>query len=265
MPRPAPAGFLQIGAYSLEYRCVYQTSADAPAIVLLHEGLGCVSMWGDFPDRLAAAAGAHVFAYSRAGYGASSPVPLPRPLSYMHDEALGVLGPVLVAAGFQRVILAGHSDGGSIAAIYAGTRRDARVRGLCLIAPHFFVEDISIASIKAARHAYETADLREKLARRHAHVDCAFRGWNGAWLDPDFRNWNICGLLPAISQPTLLIQGEDDPYGTLLQIASARRWLGGPVETLVVPGARHAPHREAPERTLAAIAEFSHSVFAGGG
>src|SRR5216684_7723404 len=194
----ASSGFLRIGASDLEYRMIGPAPDDAPTIVMLHEGLGCVALWGDFPDRLAAATGAGVLVYSRAGYGASTTVTLPRPLDYMHIEALDTLPRLLDQIGFRRGLLLGHSDGASIAAIYAGGVQDHRVRGLVLIAPHFIVENVSIASIAEAKRAYDTGDLRTRLARWHRHVDVAFRGWNDAWLDPGFRAWNISDALAYI-------------------------------------------------------------------
>ncbi|HZD91968.1 MAG TPA: alpha/beta hydrolase [Pseudolabrys sp.] len=249
-------GFLQIGDQTLEYRMVGPRPDHAPTLVLLHEGLGCVGLWGDFPEKLQAATGCGVFAYSRAGYGQSSPVQLPRPLSYMHDEARDVLPKLLDAIGFRRGLLVGHSDGASIAAIYAGTRQDHRVGGLVLIAPHFFTEDPGIASIAQARKAYDTGDLRPRLARWHADVDNAFRGWNDAWLDPDFRKWDITEPLAYIRVPILIVQGEDDQYGTVAQIEAAERECYCPVEVAFLVGARHTPQREAPEATLAAISTF---------
>ena len=163
----------------------------APTIVMLHEGLGCVALWRDFPAELAAGTAWGVLAYSRAGYGDSDPVDLPRPLDYMTREALLSLPAVFEAIGFQRGILLGHSDGASIAAIYAGEPFADRVDGLVLIAPHVFTEEPGLASIAEARRDYESGDLRAKLAKYHAHVDCAFRGWNDAWLDPRFKAWNI--------------------------------------------------------------------------
>ncbi len=156
------SGFLELDGQSLEYRMIGPRPDRAPTIVMLHEGLGCVGMWNDFPDKLANATGAGVFVYSRAGYGQSSPVKLPRPLTYMHDEARETLPKLLAAIGFKRGLLLGHSDGASIAAIYAGSIQDHRVRGLILIAPHFFVEDISITSIAAAKVAYAQTDLRDE-------------------------------------------------------------------------------------------------------
>src|SRR5690242_870321 len=249
-------GSAQIGQHSLEYRMVGPRPNAAPTIVMLHEGLGCVGLWGDFPDKLQKATGAGVFVYSRAGYGQSSPVALPRPPTYMHDEARDVLPALLTAIGFQRGILLGHSDGASIAAIYAGSHQDHRVGGLVLIAPHFFTEDPGIASIVEARRAYETGDLRARLSRWHADVDNAFRGWNGAWLDPDFRKWDITEFLAYIRVPILIVQGEDDQYGTVKQIEAAQQECYCPVEVALLPGARHSPQRETPEPTLKAISDF---------
>src|SRR6266571_5143572 len=178
----ADQGFLDLGPMRLEYRMIGPRPDAAPTIVMLHEGLGCVGLWGDFPDRLQAATGAGVFVYSRAGYGRSSPVQLPRPLTFIHEEAREVLRKVLDAFGFRRGLLVGHSDGASIAAIYAGSVQDHRVRGLTLIAPHFFPEDMGIAEIARAKEAYATTDLRQKLGRWHGDVDNAFRGWNDVWL-----------------------------------------------------------------------------------
>jgi pimeloyl-ACP methyl ester carboxylesterase len=217
-------------------------------------------MWGDFPDKLQAATGCGVFVYSRAGYGQSSPVPLPRPLSYMHDEARLVLPPLLDAIGFRRGMLVGHSDGASIAALYAGGVQDHRVRGLVLIAPHFFTEEAGLRSIAAARDAYERGDLKPRLARWHADVDNAFRGWAGAWLDPKFRAWDLTEELAYIRVPILIVQGEDDQYGTLRQVEVARQECYCPVEVAVLPQVRHAPYRDAPAETLAAIAGFANRL-----
>jgi pimeloyl-ACP methyl ester carboxylesterase len=234
----------------------------APTIVLLHEGLGSVGLWRDFPARLAQATGCGVLAYSRLGYGRSASVQLPRPLSYMHDEANDVLGHVLNRAGVRHAVLLGHSDGASIATLYAGSRQDFRLRALVLLAPHFFVEDITITSIEAARKAYQTGDLRKRLARHHYDVDAAFLGWNAAWLDPGFRAWDITDHLPYIRIPMLIVQGEDDPYGTLAQLRVAEAETTCPLETLLLPGARHAPHLEAAEATLTAVQTFTRRVFA---
>jgi pimeloyl-ACP methyl ester carboxylesterase len=254
------SGLLSIGPQNLEYRFLGPRPDRAPTIVMLHEGLGCVGLWGDFPEKLQRATGAGVFVYSRAGYGQSSPVKLPRPLSYMHDEARDVLPALLDAIGFRRGVLLGHSDGASIAAIYAGTHQDHRVGGLVLIAPHFFTEDPGIASIAEAKTAYETTDLKQKLARWHKDVDNAFYGWNGAWLDPDFRKWDITEQLAYIRVPVLIVQGEDDQYGTVKQIETATRECYCPVEVALLKGVKHSPQREAPDPTLAAITDFVANV-----
>ena len=259
MPLP-DSGHLTIGPHSLEYRFLGPRPDRAPTIVMLHEGLGCAGLWGDFPDKLQRATGTGVFVYSRAGYGQSSPVALPRPLTYMHDEASDVLPALLDVIGFRRGILLGHSDGASIAAIYAGTHQDHRLGGLVLIAPHFFTEDSGIASIAAAKTAYETTDLKQKLARWHKDVDNAFYGWNGAWLDPDFRKWDITEQLAYIRVPMLIVQGEDDQYGTVAQIEAAERECYCPVEVALLKGAKHSPQREAPEATLAAVVDFVANV-----
>ena len=256
----SPFGSLRIGASDLEYRMIGPAPDSAPTIVMLHEGLGSAGLWGDFPEKLQAATGAVVFAYSRAGYGASSPVQLPRPLDYMHIEATDVLPEVLDAIGFRRGLLLGHSDGASIAAIYAGSRQDHRVQGVVMIAPHFIVEDISVKSIAEIKVTYETTELKAKLARWHKHVDNAFYGWNGAWLDPKFRDWDISEYLAYIRVPVAIIQGERDQYGTMRQVEIAREECYCPVEVTEVPEAGHSPHREAPGATLDAITQFAGAV-----
>ena len=252
----ADGGFLDIGASRLEYKMIGPRPGDAPTFVLLHEGLGSVGLWGDFPMRLAEATGLGVFVYSRAGYGNSSPSPLPWPVTFMHEQAQDVLPPVLDAIGLSDGVLLGHSDGASIATIYAGTIEDRRLRGVVLMAPHFFTEDFGIAEIAKIRDVYETTDLRAKLGRWHRDPDNAFRGWNGVWLDPEFRKWNITAELASIRMPVLVIQGEDDQYGTLRQVEAAKEMCRGPVETAILPAAGHAPHREAPAATMAAIVDF---------
>ncbi len=250
-------GPLSVAGQRLEQAHWGPAPSAAPTLVLLHEGLGCTGLWGDFPAALAEATGCGVFAFSRAGYGASSPVPLPRPLSYMHDEARDALPAVLDAIGFREGLLIGHSDGASIAALYAGNTPDARVKGLVLMAPHVIVEDMTVAEIAKAKVAYETTDLRAKLARWHADVDNAFYGWNGAWLDPDFRKWDITACLPGITAPVQIIQGLDDQYGTLEQVRLIEQGCTGPVEPVLLPGVRHSPHREGRAQTLDAITAFA--------
>jgi pimeloyl-ACP methyl ester carboxylesterase len=256
----SPTGTITIGSSELEYRMTGPAPGDAPTIVLLHEGLGSAGLWGDFPEKLQAATGAGVFAYSRAGYGASTPATLPRPIDYMHVEALDVLPKILDAIGFRRGLLVGHSDGASIAAIYTGGVQDHRIRGLALIAPHFIVEDISVKSIAEIKTVYETTDLRAKLKRWHQDVDNAFYGWNAAWLNPEFRDWDISEYLAYIRVPVAIVQGADDHYGTIRQIEIAHEECYCPVGVSIITGAGHSPHREAPEATLNAIAEFARSI-----
>jgi len=258
----ADHGFLDAAGQRLEYRMVGPRPSEAPTLVLLHEGLGCVGLWGDFPERLSAATGAGVFVYSRAGYGRSSPVSLPRPLSYMHDEARVTLPAVLDAIGWRHGLLVGHSDGASISAIYAGTHQDRRLDGIVLIAPHFLVEDVSIASIREAKTAYETTDLKAKLGRWHRDPDNAFRGWNDAWLDPAFRQWDISEQLAFIRVPILIVQGVNDQYGTAKQIEVAKDECYCPVEVALLD-AKHTPQREAPDETLRMIADFSTRLLRG--
>jgi pimeloyl-ACP methyl ester carboxylesterase len=232
----------------------------APSLVLLHEGLGCVAMWRDFPRSLSERTGYGVLVYSRPGYGKSDQVQRPRALTYMNDEALEVLPAVLDRAGVRKAILVGHSDGASIATIYAGSRQDFRIRGLVLMAPHFFVEDLSIRSIVAAKEAYERGDLRERLARYHSDVDTAFHVWNAAWLDPGSLGWRIEEDLAHVRVPVLIVQGLDDQYGTLAQVALAQDVTYCPVDALVLENCRHSPHLDQGEATLRGIAEFTYRV-----
>jgi pimeloyl-ACP methyl ester carboxylesterase len=249
-------GFLDLAPLRLEYRMIGPRPDTAPTIVMLHEGLGSVGLWGAFPEQLASATGAGVFVYSRAGYGHSSPGPLPRSLAFMDEEARDVLPHVLAAIGFRRGILFGHSDGASIATIYAGSVQDHRVRGLVLMAPHFFTEEMGLAEIRRARDQYLAGALRQKLMRWHQDVDCAFRTWSEPWLNPDFRNWDITEALGYIRVPILIVQAAEDQYGTLEQVKAAKQECYCPVEVAILPGARHSPHRDAPEATLNVVAGF---------
>lgn len=253
---------LEVGGVGLETRWIGPGPDAAPTIVMLHEGVGSLGQWGAWPEALAEATSCGVFLYSRAGYGGSDPVPLPRPLSYLHDEALTVLPALLDRIGFRRGVLLGHGDGAAIATIHAGGIEDFRVRGLALIAPQFFVEDVSIRSIEQARAAYQTGDLRARLARHHgANVDVAFRGWSDAWLDPGFRTWDIRESIGYIRVPILIVQGSDDQYGTGAQIEAAREEAYCPVDVAMLPGTGHAPHVERPAETLAAVAGFVTTLF----
>jgi pimeloyl-ACP methyl ester carboxylesterase len=223
-------------------------------LVMLHEGLGSVAMWKDFPKRVAKATGCGVLVYSRYGHGKSERLAEKRSIDFMHHEAKVVLSELLAQNGIQRLILFGHSDGASIALIYAGTWPE-RVRGLILEAPHVFVEEFGLRSTRAIRKLYESGDLAKKLSRYHDHVDQMFRGWNDIWLDPRFRDWNIEEYLGAITCPTLVIQGEDDEYGTLAHVEAIQRRLPD-TQALILPNCGHSPHRDQRDLTLAAISKF---------
>lgn len=252
--------FLRVGGTRLECRWIGPPPDQAPTIVFLHEGLGSVSTWRHFPDALAAATGCGAFVYSRAGYGRSDPVPLPRPVRFMHDEA-AVLRDVLAEARIRQPILLGHSDGASIALIAAGSGPIPGLRALVLEAPHVFAEPCGLESIARIADAYRTTDLRDRLARHHhANVDVAFWGWNRVWLDPGFRAWNIEDVLPGVAVPTLVVQGQDDEYGSWRHVELIERQASGPVETLLVPRCGHAPHAEHRDLVLAAMARFIRSV-----
>jgi pimeloyl-ACP methyl ester carboxylesterase len=225
------------------------------ALVFLHEGLGSIAQWRDTPAAIAAATVLPAFIYERQGHGSSSPVALPRSLSYMHDEAAR-LPAILTAAGITQPILVGHSDGASIAIIAASVVQPV---AMVLIAPHVFVEKVSVEAITAAAVAFRTGDLRARLAKHHAHVDSMFWGWNRAWLDPEFREWNLEGLLPAIACPVLVVQGERDEYGTDAQVLAISQ-LVRHSSVMRVPNAGHSPFRDAPDEVHARIAAFINAV-----
>lgn len=231
-----------------------QPKIGAPCLVLLHEGLGSVAMWQDFPRRLADASGSEVIVYSRQGYGRSQALREPRQVEYMHHEALVVLPALLDTLGVQRPLLVGHSDGASIALIHAGGCPRG-VSGLVVMAPHVFVEPLTRASIVQAKQAYATTNLPQRLARYHADADHAFWGWNDIWLHPAFQAWNIESYLPTIQAPILAIQGVDDEYGTLDQLQRIARRAPS-VKLLELAQCRHSPHRDQPERVLHEIIEF---------
>jgi pimeloyl-ACP methyl ester carboxylesterase len=228
------------------------------AIVMLHEGLGSVSLWRDLPRRLAARTSGTVVAYSRYGYGRSDVFTEPREPDYMHHEGEVVLPALLAALEIDRPVLFGHSDGASIALICAGAHPEL-VRALVLEAPHVFVEEISVRSIAEAKTAYATTELPEKLARHHADADATFTGWNDVWLDPRFRDWNIEGYADRVQCPVLVIQGEADEYGTMAQVEAIAARVPRS-ETLIVPGAGHSPHRDAPDLVIDRIASFVDSL-----
>jgi pimeloyl-ACP methyl ester carboxylesterase len=232
--------------------------AKAGSIVMLHEGLGSVAMWRDFPQRVAATTGLEVVAYSRVGYGKSDPIATQRNVRYMHEEALVTLPALLEALQIERPILFGHSDGGSIALIFAGGAQRP-LRAVIAMAPHVMVEQISVVSIAQAKVAYQSTDLRQRLARYHDDVESAFWGWNDIWLHPEFLHWNIEEYLPAIQCPVLAIQGENDEYGTMEQIDRIGRQAAH-VELVKLADCRHSPHRDQPEAVLAAVGPFVQRV-----
>jgi pimeloyl-ACP methyl ester carboxylesterase len=249
-------GFVDAGGKRLEVASWGPPPGQAPTIAMLHEGLGCVALWRDFPEKLAAATGWGVLAYSRAGHGQSDPADLPRPLDFMTREAVEVLPQVLEAAGVETAVLLGHSDGATISAIYAGSVSDMRIRGLVLVAPHFFTEETGLAEIAKAREAYESGDLKARMARFHADPENTFRGWNDTWLNPDFKDWNVAEVIDYLRIPALAVQGEDDQYGTRSQINELESRSYAPVEVVMIPGCRHAPHIEAQDALMAAVTEF---------
>ena len=284
----AARGEVIAGGRRLEYAWHGPGPGEAPTLVFLHDGLGCVGTWRDVPAALAAATGCGALVYSRAGYGGSQAAagapgepdapggPAEWPVRFMHDEAAVVLPRVLAELGVRDGFLVGHSDGASIALLYASAAEEAGgwLRGLVLEAPHVFVEPVCVESIarmaatygrgegggegRAGGEAREGGgDLARRMARHHgANADGCFAGWSGVWLRPEFRAWNIEAALPGVRCPVLAVQGADDEYGTLAQLAAIERGCGGPVETLVVPDCGHTPHHQQRAATLAAMRDF---------
>jgi pimeloyl-ACP methyl ester carboxylesterase len=258
----------------LEARVIGSVRRDRPTLVFLHEGLGCAAQWREFPDRVAAGTGLAALVYSRRGYGASDPVlPVARSVRFMHDEAYAVLPALLDAAAVGPVVLVGHSDGASIALLYAAKERGERVRAVVAIAPHLFVEDVTVKSIAAITETWHRSpDLRTRLSRYHGtNVDGAFLGWSGVWLDPRFRGWNIEPEVTGLAVPVLVVQGEDDEYGTLAQVEACERALregangGSPrFERCVLAGCGHAPQRDRQEETCGAVEAFVGRVVGAG-
>jgi pimeloyl-ACP methyl ester carboxylesterase len=252
--------FVAVEGLRLEVAHLVPTAAaarpEAPPLVFLHEGLGSVALWRDFPAAVVEATGAEGWVYSRAGYGRSGPRPGPYAPDYMHREATEVLPALLAALGVERPVLVGHSDGASIALLHAA-RPGSDDRGLVLLAAHVVVEDVSVTSIAAARDAYAGGSgLRERLARYHDDVDSAFWGWNDIWLDPAFRAWDLRPDLPAVRCPTLVMLVDDDEFGTLAQVDAIEAGVAGPVQRLVLARSGHSPQRDQPAAVLGAIAAF---------
>ncbi|MSQ60100.1 MAG: alpha/beta hydrolase [Betaproteobacteria bacterium] len=247
--------FATVQTRRIEYQWFRPGRIEHPnSIVMLHEGLGSLSLWKKFPAQLAHATGRAVLAYSRHGYGSSSPLREKRQPRYMHDEALEALPALLKELKIENPVLFGHSDGASIAIIHAGARRWP-VAALVLLAPHVFVEDVGVRSIEQVREAYLFGDLKNRLAKRHNDPDSAFWGWNDIWLDARFRDWNIEEYLPAIESPVLAVRGHDDEYGTMEQIHALVRAVER-IEVKKLANCGHSPHRDQPEIVLAATAGF---------
>ena len=231
----------------LEYTWVNREPAgEEPVLVFLHEGLGCIAMWRAFPERLAEVCGLPGLVYSRAGYGGSDGIDLPRPITYQEDTL-----------GIGKAILIGHSDGGTIALIHAGLDKMGRIRAAVTMAAHVFNEKICLEGIREARTVWETTDLRDKLKRYHGdNVDSAFYGWNDTWQRDDYWHWNVEQYLPEISCPLLVMQGKDDHYGSEAQVDAIVKGAGGPAEKLMIPDCGHNPHFDQPAATVEAITRF---------
>ena len=244
----------------IEAQFIQGADTDAPVLVFLHEGLGSIGLWKNFPGELSARTGCSALVYSRYGNGFSEQLSGKREVGYMHEEARTALPAVLEAFDVQNAVLIGHSDGASIALIYAG-EIGARVRAVVAEAPHVFVEDLSVASIAQAKTAYETTDLPARLARYHADAGKTFYGWNDIWLHPDFRAWNIRDAVRGIRVPMLLVQGANDEYGTIAQLEAIREDAReSAVDTLYLANCGHAPHRDRAELVTAAVAAFVKSA-----
>lgn len=252
--------FVTIDERRIEYRAILGSAGAGPTLVFLHEGLGSVGLWRDFPDKVARRLGVPAMAYSRFGYGESDGLHSPRAPSFMHEEALHILPQILDRLEIQQPLLIGHSDGASIALIHAAAAGRG-VRGIVCLAPHVFVEPVCVESIAKIRQAYlAKPDLKKRLSKYHARVDDAFLGWADVWLLPEFRDWSIEDLLGGITQPALLIQGRDDEYGTLAQLDRIERGVRGPTTRLVLDKCGHSPHRDQEAAVIDAIAAFARAM-----
>jgi len=250
--------FVTAGGHRLHYEWIGPGPEAAPTLVLLHYGLGCVETWFDFPERLAAATGCGALVYSRWGHGRSDPVPpAPRQMTFFADEAWTVLPEILDTLGVREAILVGHSDGGTIALLYAARPQRVPARAVVSIAAHVFFDTSALNSINAGRADWDRGDLREGLERYHGNnAEPMYRAWSDLWLDPGSRDWSAEGQLPAVTCPTLVVQGSEDAFCDPGQVDAIAGGVSGPSEALVLSGIGHIPHREAPEQTAAAIAAF---------
>jgi pimeloyl-ACP methyl ester carboxylesterase len=251
--------FVTVAGHSLEYQRI-EADASRPVLVFLHEGLGSIGQWRDFPRKVVDATGCPALLYSRYGYGQSDVLAGPRAVDFMHEEAQRVLPELLHRLGVTQPILVGHSDGASIALIHAGSAGAGQVRGLAVMAPHVLFEDKNIEGILAARQAFESTDLPARLGKYHRDPAKTFYGWNDVWLSPAFRQWNIEAFLPAIQCPVLAIQGHEDAYGTMAHLDSIAARVQGPCELLKLEQCAHTPFREQPVRTLEAVARFVNAI-----
>mgnify|MGYP000885750091 FL=1 len=246
-------GFVEAAGHRLEYDWTGLGAADAPVVVLLHQGLGSMGLWRDFPRHVHEATGLRVLAYSRWGYGQSDPLRMfPRSARWMHEGA-EELAALLAALGVARPVLFGHSDGATIALLYAAQRLAPPALGVLAMAPHVFLEREGIVSMAKARAAYEEGELRQKLARFHADVDSAFYGWNVTWLMPSMRGWNVEAELGGIACPVALVQGVSDEYGTPAQLESIKAHTGGRAEIALLENCGHSPHIDQPGAVLGAL------------
>lgn len=248
--------YIEVNGIKLEV-AEFSGNSNLPTLIFLHEGLGCVDMWRDFPKEVALQTGFSVLVYSRQGYGRSDPCEIPRPIEYMHIEAQEVLPDLIKVANINDYVLIGHSDGGSISLIFSGGDKCSGLKGIITMAPHIFCEQMTVDAIEIAKTAFTNGKLRQGLLKFHMeNVDCAFLGWNGAWLNKQFMKWNIENFLPNITVPQLIIQGEDDQYGTYAQVEGIENQSSGPVEICMLEDCGHSPYKEQKELSLKAIKTF---------
>lgn len=249
--------FISAAGHTLEYQRI-DADPNRPVLVFLHEGLGSITQWREFPREVSAATGCPALVYARYGYGQSDVLEEPRSLDFMHREAQVALPELLAELSIERPILIGHSDGASIALIHAGTGHP--VRGVAVEAPHVLIEEHNMNGIRAARHTFETTDLAQKLRRHHRDPKKTFYGWHDAWMSPEFQRWNIENVLPGIHCPLMAIQGEDDAYGTMAQLDAIAGQVRGPCELVKLADCGHTPHKEQRDKTFAAMTRFVHGL-----
>lgn len=249
-------GLLVRGAELAVQRHALTASPTLTTLVFLHDSLGCITTWRDFPKDLSEAVGMDALVYDRRGYGRSEPMgPEPRGLDYMHREA-DVLAVLLEELGIERAILFGHSDGGTIA-LLAAARYPQRIAAVITEGAHVFVEEVTLHGLEEARRLYATTDLTERLRRHHGErTEALVQAWIGTWTAPFFRGWDITRDIAPVRCPVLVLQGVDDEYGTVAQVEAIAAAVGGPVQTHLISGAAHNPHKEAPEAVLNAVLSF---------